>query len=133
MKLVSKDENMTGDTKNREQYIARVKLARENSGLKHREVADLIGCSREAYTNYESRRPMPQKYLAKFCEATKARSEWLLTGKGAMTNDQMDTLFEEIEEMWSSFSEDYQREINDYVKDLKRVQDRKDRIKDLES
>lgn len=78
-----------GSTLDRENYIARVKEARVNAGLLQEDIAKSLGIDRPTYTNYESRRAMPQKYIAKFCEITRVSEKWLLTGEGELNSKEI--------------------------------------------
>lgn len=90
---------MVTSTESRENYILRVRQAREHAGLKQEDIADFIGVARNTYTNYELRRAMPQKYIAKFCEITKVSEKWLLTGQGNMTGESIQLTDKEIEDI----------------------------------
>lgn len=78
-------------TQSRKEYLERVKQARLLSGKKQDEVARAIGVDRPTYTNYESRRAMPQKYIVDFCLFTGVTEKWLLTGEGPMKAGTDDT------------------------------------------
>lgn len=80
-----------GTTKDQELYILRVIQARESSGITQEEISRRIGVERPTYSNYERHRPMPQKYIAKFCQITNTNERWLLTGNGDMRNSHTDT------------------------------------------
>lgn len=98
---------MNNATSDREKYIERVKEARIAAGLKQEEIANYIGVDRPTYTNYESRRAMPQKYIAKFCEITKINEKWLLTGIGNMSAaSKEEKLYNLMESVEQEFSED---------------------------
>lgn len=86
MKPVWGNKSMKSLTDSQREYISRTRQAREAAKKKHAETAASIGVDRPTYTNYESRRPMPQKYIAKFCQYTGVREKWLLTGEGPMVN-----------------------------------------------
>jgi transcriptional regulator with XRE-family HTH domain len=68
------------------EYIQRTRDAR-NKKSQH-DVADAIGVDRVTYTGYETRRTMPQKYIAKFCDFTGVNERWLLTGEGQKMRDE---------------------------------------------
>ncbi len=68
-------------------YIQRTREARESAKKRQEDVADYIGVARNTYTNYELRRPMPQKYIAKFCKFTNVNEAWLISGSEPMFND----------------------------------------------
>lgn len=77
-------ENMKSLTDSQLEYIERTKLAREKTSKKQEDIAADIGVDRVTYTGYETRRTMPQKYIARFCKATGVTERWLLTGEGDM-------------------------------------------------
>lgn len=97
---------MSSATVEREKYIERVRLAREEADLRQEDVARHIGVDRPTYTNYESRRSMPHKYIPKFCEITKVNIEWLMTGTGEMRKNEGELLSSLIHRVRSGFEED---------------------------
>lgn len=69
------------------EYIKRTKKARADSGKNQQEIADFLGIERTTYTGYEISRPMPGKYVSKFCAMTGVTERWLLTGEGPQKED----------------------------------------------
>ena len=68
------------------QIKARLKMAREFANLSPRELADLTNCERQSVQKWEnpSNTTLPSmSRLALIIEATKASSQWLLTGEGS--------------------------------------------------
>lgn len=76
-----------GMTTDQQLYIERTKKARKFAGKSQEETADFINVARPTYTNYERVRPMPQKYIAKFCQFTGVREKWLLSGNGSISEE----------------------------------------------
>lgn len=78
-------------TQSQKEYIQRTREARkkreEERGceINQDEVAEAIGVDRVTYTGYETRRPMPQKYIAKFCRFLGINERWLISDEGPMT------------------------------------------------
>lgn len=68
-------------TKDQYDYIARVREARKRSGHTQEVVAAEIGVDRGTYSNYEISRPMPQKYIGKFCAFIGVSTEWIINGR----------------------------------------------------
>lgn len=95
-------------TQEKDAYIRRVKQARLDCGKTQQEIADFIGTDRTTYTNYENRRQMPRNHMAKFCEITNTRPEWLLTGTGPMkkSNSMEDRIHEILDEGIEYFKND---------------------------
>jgi len=50
-----------------EEFLARIKAAREAKGLSQTEMAAILGVPQGTYHKYECRTLMPHKLLAKFC------------------------------------------------------------------
>ncbi len=63
-------------------FIGRVKLARLARFPKQGPMLTILGLDQGTYKQYESRTPLPHRYLPKFCAATGVTLEWLLTGEG---------------------------------------------------
>ncbi|WP_425283183.1 helix-turn-helix domain-containing protein [Methyloceanibacter caenitepidi] len=65
----------------RDQFAARVRLARERSGYSQAEIATLLGIKQSAYSKYEgARQPptlMPHHLIPRFCLACRVDVEWL--------------------------------------------------------
>ena len=63
-------------------FIRRVKQAREAAFETQRPMLTILGLEQGTYKQYESRTPLPHRFIPKFCAATKVSMEWLLTGEG---------------------------------------------------
>lgn len=65
-----------------EDFCRRIKAAREMAGFNDRdEFADKMGIARDTYFRYESRTPLPHRYIPKFLELTGADAQILFTGR----------------------------------------------------
>ena len=65
----------------KEQFLARVKEAREASGLSQEGIGRLLGISQTRYSKYEVRTLLPHHFVVRFCDATRCEITWLFTGK----------------------------------------------------
>jgi transcriptional regulator with XRE-family HTH domain len=67
----------------------RTKDAREAAGYVDRqaEFAVKLGIESGTYNKYETRSPIKQEFIAKFCDLTGVREKWLLTGELPMKED----------------------------------------------
>jgi len=63
-------------------FIGRVKRARLARFPKQGPILTILGVDQGTYKQYESRTPLPHRYLPKFCAATGVSLDWLLTGEG---------------------------------------------------
>lgn len=63
-------------------FIARIKYAREASGMTQDEIADLFQMRQDTWSKYETRTPLPHIFIPKFCSIVRCDIYWLLTGKG---------------------------------------------------
>lgn len=63
-------------------FIGRVKFARENKFTTQKPVYRYLEIPQDQYKHYETKRPLPRRYIPKFCEITEVSMEWLLTGEG---------------------------------------------------
>jgi transcriptional regulator with XRE-family HTH domain len=80
-----------------EDFCVRVKEARERSGRTQDQMADALGLGRSAYRHYEgSKRTsmMALRHIGDFCRICRIRMEWLITGKGAMSIDDVDWMYD---------------------------------------
>lgn len=118
-------------TDSQKEYIARVKKAREAKNVKHEDVAREIGVARNTYTNYELERPMPQKYISKFCEYVECNEQWLISGKGQMNSKQSsnDEFIQKLYNNLEGFSEGALKDVEEFVTHLKKIEDAKARVK----
>lgn len=55
-------------------FCARTKELRERAGLEKHEVAEVLGIIEDTYKKYEYRRPLPHRYISKFCVACRAEA-----------------------------------------------------------
>ncbi len=62
-------------------FVARTKLARKRSGLTQVEVAEILRIDQGTYKQYETRSPLPHRFVAAFCAATHTDAHWLFTGR----------------------------------------------------
>ena len=70
-------------------FAARIRFARRKSGMTQAAVAEVLGISRGAVSNWEAcgqSRPSTEN-LHKFSEITRVRFDWLLSGRGTMSPD----------------------------------------------
>lgn len=70
------------ETEEKLAFINRVKMAREARYPTQRPMLTILGLDQGTYKQYETRTPLPMRYLPKFCAATGVTLEWLLTGEG---------------------------------------------------
>lgn len=65
-----------------EDFCRRVRAAREMAGYADRDAfAKLMGIEKDTYFRYESRTPLPHRYIPRFLELTGADAQILFTGK----------------------------------------------------
>ena len=62
-------------------FIERTRFAREESGLTQQEIATILGIKQDTYKQYETRSPLPHRYVPAFCAATHISEAWLFTGR----------------------------------------------------
>lgn len=63
-------------------YIGRVREAREAKFSTQKPVYKFLEVEQDQYKHWETKRPMPRRYIPKFCIITEVSMEWLLTGDG---------------------------------------------------
>lgn len=64
-----------------EDFCRRVKAAREMAGYADRDqFARLMGIEKDTYFRYETRTPLPHRYIPRFLELTGADAQVLFTG-----------------------------------------------------
>lgn len=64
-----------------EDFCRRVRAAREMAGYSDRDAfAKLMGIEKDTYFRYESRTPLPHRYIPRFLELTGADAQILFTG-----------------------------------------------------
>lgn len=66
----------------RQEFISRVKRAREARLLSQEGISVLLGIAQDKYKWYETKRFMPHEYVSKFCLACGIDEHWLFTGLG---------------------------------------------------
>lgn len=76
----------------RVKYIQRTKEARKFSKKNPKDISEYIGVDTATYRSYESRRAMPQEYIARFCEFTGVNERWLISGKGQIEANYVEKL-----------------------------------------
>lgn len=63
-------------------FIGRVREAREAKFATQKPVYKFLEVEQDQYKHWETKRPMPRRYIPKFCIITEVSMEWLLTGEG---------------------------------------------------
>lgn len=63
-------------------FVGRVRAAREAKFSTQKPVYTALGIPQDQYKHYETKRPLPRKFIPKFCVLTEVTMEWLLTGEG---------------------------------------------------
>lgn len=103
------------------------KARKEKTKLNQEEMADRLGTSRSTYAQYEAgRTPIQTRHIPEFCSLTNTRSEWILTGAGAMNSDD---LFTQVEDLWDEFHEESRQELIDFMEGMLKVQKAQDKYK----
>ena len=72
-----------GETKYHDEFLRRVREAREAVGYTQVEIADLLGIPQDHYKQYETRSMMPHELIPRFCLAARVSLDWLMTGRSA--------------------------------------------------
>lgn len=70
------------ETEEKAAFIRRTKLAREARFPTQNPMLTILGVEQGTYKQYETRTPLPHRFIPKFCAATGVSLEWLLTGEG---------------------------------------------------
>lgn len=70
------------ETEEKHAFIGRTKLAREARYPTQGPMLIILGVEQGTYKQYETRTPLPHRFIPKFCAATGVSMEWLLTGEG---------------------------------------------------
>jgi hypothetical protein len=65
------------------EFIERVKTARNATGKKQWQVAELMNIKQDQYKHYEVGRVIPHHLIGRFCLICNVDPNWLITGKGA--------------------------------------------------
>lgn len=63
-------------------FIGRVRAAREARFNTQGPMLTILDLPQGTYKQYETRTPLPYRYIPKFCAACGVSIEWLLTGEG---------------------------------------------------
>ena len=63
-------------------FIGRTKQAREAKFTTQKPVYEFLGVKQSHYKHWETKRPMPRRFIPKFCTICEISMEWLLTGEG---------------------------------------------------
>ncbi len=69
------------ETEEKLAFIRRTKQARE-ARFTQNEICKLLELDQGTWKQYETRTPLPHRYIPKFCVATGVSADWLLTGDG---------------------------------------------------
>lgn len=78
----SMDRNFTED------FIERTRIARERKFSSQDAIAKALGITAASYQKYETRTPLPHRYIFDFCKKTGTDIFWLFTGKHTRRNVQ---------------------------------------------
>lgn len=70
------------ETEEKAAFILRVKKAREARFDTQNPMCTILGIAQGTYKQYETRTPLPHRYIPKFIAATGVSYVWLLTGEG---------------------------------------------------
>jgi len=70
------------ETEEKLAFIRRVRTARMARFEKQNPILTILDIDQGKYKQYESRTPLPWRYIPKFCAACGVSMEWLLTGEG---------------------------------------------------
>lgn len=70
------------ETEEKLAFIGRVRSARKARYPTQKPMLLLLGIDQDLYKQYETRTPLPLRFIPKFCAATGVEMEWLLTGEG---------------------------------------------------
>lgn len=71
------------ETEEKLAFIRRTKAAREARFPEgQKPMLTILGVEQGTYKQYETRTPLPHRYIPKFCAATGVSLDWLLTGEG---------------------------------------------------
>lgn len=70
------------ETEEKLAFIRRVRLARQSRYPTQNPMLTILEIDQGTYKQYETRTPLPHRYIPKFCAATGVSLVWLLTGEG---------------------------------------------------
>lgn len=71
------------ETEEKLAFIRRVRDARVARFDTQKPMLTILGHSQGTYKQYETRTPLPHRFIPKFCAACGVTVDWLLTGEGA--------------------------------------------------
>lgn len=70
------------ETEETAEFINRTRTAREAKFETQKPVYKFLGVEQSHYKHWETKRPMPRRYIPKFCLICEVTMDWLLTGEG---------------------------------------------------
>lgn len=70
------------ETEEKLAFIRRTRLARLSRYPEQKPMLTILGIEQGTYKQYETRTPLPHRYIPKFIAATGVTYEWFLTGEG---------------------------------------------------
>lgn len=70
------------ETEERLAFVGRTRQARMARYPTQGPMLIILGVDQGTYKQYETRTPLPHRFIPKFCAATGVSMEWLLTGEG---------------------------------------------------
>lgn len=70
------------ESEQKARFIARTKLARVTRFPKQQPILTILDLEQGTYKWYESRTPLPHRFIPKFCAACGVTMEWLLAEEG---------------------------------------------------
>jgi hypothetical protein len=76
------DMDRMSETEETAAFIKRTRDAREAKFETQKPVYEFLGVEQSHYKHWETRRPMPRRFIPKFCLICEVSMEWLLTGEG---------------------------------------------------
>ena len=71
----------------RDKICQRTQDIRKAGGYTQEEMALELGCTKDAYSKYETRTPMPANFLARFCLVTGFNPWHIMTGRANFDRD----------------------------------------------
>lgn len=77
------------ETEEKLAFIARTRRARAARFDTQKPMLTILGIDQGTYKQYETRTPLPHRFIPKFCAATGVDIEWLLTGEGKGPKEEM--------------------------------------------
>ncbi len=76
------DMERMSETEERLAFVRRVRTARMARFDTQKPMITILGLDQGTYKQYETRTPLPHRFIPKFCAATGVEIDWLLTGEG---------------------------------------------------